>query len=74
MGRSVAALVHGYQTFEPDTPIAGVILNNVANARHEARLRAAVERSCGIPVLGALPRDEAVSIPDRHLGLVPRRG
>jgi cobyrinic acid a,c-diamide synthase len=72
MGRSIAALVHGYQTFEPGTPIAGVILNNVANARHEARLRAAVEGSCGIPVLGALPRNEAVAIPDRHLGLVPR--
>ncbi len=72
MGRSVAALVHGYQTFEPDTPIAGVILNNVARGRHEEKLRAAVEHHCGIPVLGALPRDEALSIPDRHLGLVPR--
>ncbi len=72
MGRSVAALVHGYQTFEPDTPIAGVILNNVARGRHEAKLRAAVEHHCGIPVLGALPRDEALAIPDRHLGLVPR--
>ncbi len=72
MGRSVAALVHGYQTFEPDTPIAGVILNNVARGRHEEKLRAAVEHHCGIPVVAALPRDEALSIPDRHLGLVPR--
>ncbi len=72
MGRSVAALVHGYQTFEPDTPIAGVILNNVARGRHEEKLRAAVEHHCGIPDVGALPRDEALSIPDRHLGLVPR--
>jgi cobyrinic acid a,c-diamide synthase len=72
MGRSVAALVHGYQTFEPDTPIAGVILNNVARGRHEDKLRAAVERHCGLPVVGALPRDEALSIPDRHLGLIPR--
>ncbi len=71
MGRSVAALVHGYQTFEPDTPIAGVILNNVARGRHEEKLRAAVEHHCGIPVLGALPRDETLAIPDRHLGLVP---
>ena len=55
MGRSVAALVHGYQTFEPDTPIAGVILNNVARGRHEAKLRRAIEHHCGIPVLGALP-------------------
>ena len=72
MARSAAALVHGYQTFEPDTPIAGVILNNVAHGRHEAKLRAAIESYCGIPVLGALPRDDALAIPDRHLGLVPR--
>lgn len=72
MGRTAAAIVHGCQTFEPGTPIAGVILNNVARGRHEEKLRAAIEGRCGIPVLGALPRDEALSIPDRHLGLVPR--
>ena len=72
MGRSVAALVHGYQTFESDTPIAGAILNNVAGRRHEAKLRAAIEHHCGIPVLGALPRDASLAIPERHLGLVPR--
>lgn len=72
MTRSTAAMVHGYQTFEPETPIAGVILNNVAHSRHEARLRQAVESSCGIPVVGALPRRENLTIPDRHLGLVPR--
>jgi cobyrinic acid a,c-diamide synthase len=72
MGRTAAAIVHGCQTFEPGTPIAGVILNNVARGRHEAKLRAAVEYHCGIPVVGALPRDEALSIPDRHLGLIPR--
>ncbi|MEJ5199905.1 MAG: AAA family ATPase, partial [Anaerolineae bacterium] len=64
MGRTAAAIVHGCQTFEPDTPIAGVILNNVARGRHEDKLRAAIEGHCGIPVLGALPRDEALSIPD----------
>ncbi len=72
MGRSAAAMVHGYQTFEPDTPIAAIILNNVARGRHEEKMRAAIEAGCGIPVVGALPRDEAVSIPDRHLGLIPR--
>jgi len=71
-GRSAAAIVHGCQTFEPDTPIAGVILNNVAQARHEARLRGAIETYCGIPVVGALPRDASLAIPDRHLGLIPR--
>lgn len=72
ISRSAAALVHGYQTFEPDTPIAGVILNNVAQSRHESKLRQAIEGSCGIPVVGALPRDASLTIPDRHLGLVPQ--
>jgi cobyrinic acid a,c-diamide synthase len=72
MARSVAALVRGYQTFEAGTPIAGVILNNVGHARHQAKLRSAIERHCDIPVVGALSRDETLTIPDRHLGLVPR--
>lgn len=72
MSRSAAAMVHGYQTFEPATPIAGVVLNNVAHARHESKLRQSIERHCGIPVVGALPRDADLTIPDRHLGLVPR--
>lgn len=72
LGRSAAALVRGFQTFEPETNIAGVIANNVGNPRHERKLREAIERYCGIPLLGAIPRDEALVIPDRHLGLVPR--
>ncbi len=72
MSRSVAALVRGFQEFEPETDIAAVVLNNVAQSRHEGKLRRAIEGYCGIPVLGALPRDEAFTIPDRHLGLVPR--
>ena len=72
MSRSVAALVQGYQSFEPDTHIAGVVLNQVARSRHEHKLRRAIERHCHIPVVGALPRNEALTIPDRHLGLVPR--
>jgi len=72
MGRSVAAMLHGYQTFEPETPIAGVVLNNVAQGRHQAKLRAAIEQYCGLPVLGAFPRLTEMEIPDRHLGLVPQ--
>lgn len=72
IGRSAAAIVHGCQTFEPGTNIAGVVLNNVAHGRHEARVRRAIESHCGIPVLGAVPRDEKLTIPDRHLGLIPR--
>ncbi|MEW5717635.1 MAG: cobyrinate a,c-diamide synthase [Chloroflexota bacterium] len=70
--RSVAALVQGYQRFEPGTRIAGVILNSVARARHQTMLTQAVEKYCGIPVVGTLPRDDALAIPDRHLGLIPR--
>jgi cobyrinic acid a,c-diamide synthase len=72
IGRSVAAIVHGCLTFEPGTNIAGVVLNNIARGRHESRTRQAVESHCGIPVVGAIPRDEKLTIPDRHLGLVPR--
>ncbi|MBI4788844.1 MAG: cobyrinate a,c-diamide synthase [Chloroflexi bacterium] len=72
MGRSVGALVAGYQHFESDTNVAGVILNNVAQPRHAAKLRNAIEQHCAIPVLGILPRDDALTIADRHLGLIPR--
>jgi cobyrinic acid a,c-diamide synthase len=72
LGRTAAAIVHGCQTFEPGTNIAGVVLNNVARARHEDRIRSAIESYCGIRVVGAIPRDDALTIPDRHLGLIPR--
>jgi cobyrinic acid a,c-diamide synthase len=72
LGRSAAAIVHGCQTFEPGTNIAAVVLNNVAHGRHETRIRQAIESHCHIPVLGSIPRDEKLTIPDRHLGLVPR--
>lgn len=71
MTRSAAAMVRGYQDFEHGTHIAGVILNNVGNARHESTIVKALEHHCGIPVLGALPRDERLSIRERHLGIVP---
>jgi cobyrinic acid a,c-diamide synthase len=73
MTRSVAAMVAGYQRFEPQTNIAGVILNNVAGSRHESKLVTAIEQYCGIPVLGSIPRDLSLSITERHLGLVPYR-
>jgi cobyrinic acid a,c-diamide synthase len=70
LSRSVAALVHGFGSYDPALRIAGVVLNRVGSARHEALLRAALADR-GVPVLGALPRDDAVGIPSRHLGLVP---
>ncbi|WP_329024065.1 cobyrinate a,c-diamide synthase [Streptomyces sp. NBC_01423] len=68
--RSVAALVHGFASWDTGVRIGGVILNKVGSDRHEALLREALEES-GVPVLGALRRAEGVSVPSRHLGLVP---
>ncbi len=70
MARSAAALVHGFATFDPDLPIAGVVFNRVGSDHHGALLREAIA-PLGIPVLGALRRDERVVAPERHLGLVP---
>lgn len=69
--RSIAATVMGYQNFEPDTNIAGVILNNVAGSRHESKIRTAVAQHCGIPVLGSIPGDRDFTITQRHLGIIP---
>ena len=69
-GRSVAALVSGFASFDPTVRLAGVILNRVGSARHEEILRDALA-GIGMPVLGALCRDDAVAAPSRHLGLVP---
>ncbi|MFG2130090.1 cobyrinate a,c-diamide synthase [Streptomyces sp. NPDC048751] len=68
--RSVAALVHGFASWDPEVRVGGVILNKVASDRHESLLREALESS-GVPVLGALRRAGQVSTPSRHLGLVP---
>jgi cobyrinic acid a,c-diamide synthase len=70
MARSAAAIVHGYRTFDPDIDVAGVIFNKVGSDHHEELLREAVA-PLGIPVLGALRRDDRVAAPERHLGLVP---
>lgn len=70
MARSVAAIVHGYASFDPDVDVAGVILNRVGSAAHADLLREALA-PLGVPVLGALQRDDALTAPERHLGLVP---
>src|SRR5690606_19474897 len=67
--QSVAALVHGFATWRPEVKVAGLIVNRVATTRHEQMLRTALAAT-GIPVLGAIPRRETLSLPDRHLGLV----
>jgi cobyrinic acid a,c-diamide synthase len=68
--RSVAALVHGFASWDPGVRVAGVLLNKVASDRHERLLREAMTES-GVPVLGALRRVPELGTPARHLGLVP---
>jgi len=67
--RSLAALLHGFRSFDPAVDLVGVVLNRVGSPRHEEVLRAAAAE-VGLPVLGALPRREALAVPSRHLGLV----
>jgi cobyrinic acid a,c-diamide synthase len=69
-GRSVAALAAGFAGFDPRTPVAGVILNQVASDRHERLLRDALA-GAGLPVYGAIRRTEGIITPSRHLGLIP---
>lgn len=71
MTRGIAPLVLGYQAFDTEVNIAGVILNKVGGPRHEEKLRAVIERYTDIKVLGALRMDPALSIVERHLGLMP---
>ena len=67
--RSIAAMVLGFELFDPELFLAGVILNRVAGDRHFRMLEAAIQSACKTPVLGWLPREPAVAIPERHLGL-----
>lgn len=69
-GRSVAALVHGFRSWQPSVSLGGVVLNRVGSPRHEQILREALD-DLGVPVLGVLRREESVATPSRHLGLVP---
>ena len=71
MTGSIAALVSGYQHFQPGVNIAAVILNNVSGDRHVSKLVTAVEGHCGIPVVGRIPRDTTLHMTQRHLGHIP---
>lgn len=68
--RSAAAVALGFVSFDPEITIAGVIANRVGGRRHEQWLREALQRA-GVPLLGAIPWDEKLKLPERHLGLVP---
>jgi cobyrinic acid a,c-diamide synthase len=67
--QSIAALAHGFITWRPDIEIVGLVVNRAASTRHEAMLRAALS-ALPVPLLGVLPRREALTLPERHLGLV----
>lgn len=71
MTRGIAPLILGYQAFDPEIRIAGVILNNLGGARHEGKLRAVIEHYTDVPVLGAVHHDPRLQITERHLGLMP---
>ena len=67
--RSVAAVLLGFEMFDAKLRLAGVILNRVAGERHYEMLREAIESSCATKILGWLPFESAIAIPERHLGL-----
>jgi cobyrinic acid a,c-diamide synthase len=68
--RSIAAIAHGYRTFDPQVQIAGLVLNQVGSDRHLELLTAALS-TLHLPILGVLRRRDDLKIPDRHLGLIP---
>lgn len=67
---SIAAVVKGFETLDPDLTLMGVILNRVGSARHLELLSGAIRKHCQTPLLGYLPRNPAFAIADRHLGLM----
>ena len=71
MTRGIAPLILGYQAFDPDIRIAGVILNKVGGSRHEAKLRRVIEHYTDLPVVGAVQLAPELVIDERHLGLMP---
>lgn len=69
--KSAAAVVIGFKTLDPTIKIEGVILNLVKNRKHYLKTKEAVEKLANTPVIGGIPRDESISVEQRHLGLVP---
>jgi len=68
---TVAAVVLGNKLYDPAVSVRGIILNNVSPGRHETVIRKAIEKSSGIPVVGAVPRMRQGEFPERHMGLTP---
>jgi cobyrinic acid a,c-diamide synthase len=70
ISQSIAAVVQGYRSLDPAVTIAGLVLNRVGSDRHLELLQAALE-PLGIPIVGVFRREDAIALPDRHLGLIP---
>jgi len=71
MTRGIAPLILGYQSFDKDINIAGVILNQLGGSRHESKLHAVIEHYTDVKVIGSVYKNPALSIDERHLGLMP---
>lgn len=71
MTRGIAPLILGYQAFDKDINITGVILNNLGGSRHESKLREVIAHYTDVPVIGAIQHDARLTIIERHLGLMP---
>lgn len=71
MTRTAAAVVLGCMQLDREVRIRGVVLNQIAGARHEAVVRSSIEKWCGLPVMGAIPRMKSGEFPERHMGLTP---
>ncbi len=71
MTRGIAPLILGYQAFDQDIHIAGVILNQLGGSRHESKLRAVIEHYTELEVLGAVHKNSELELQERHLGLIP---
>ncbi|VAW01171.1 Protein similar to cobyrinic acid a,c-diamide synthetase clustered with dissimilatory sulfite reductase [hydrothermal vent metagenome] len=69
MTRGIAPLLQGYQNFDDEINIAGVVLNKTGGPRHESKLVAAIDHYNDLPVLGTLPRRDELAVDERHLGL-----
>jgi cobyrinic acid a,c-diamide synthase len=67
--RSIAAVIRGFEVFDPQLHFAGVVLNGVGSEGHYRLLADAITQNCSTPILGWLPLEKAVHIPERHLGL-----
>ena len=69
--RGIAPLLNGYQQFDPEIQFAGVILNKLAGQRHESKIRNVIEAYTDFNILGAVHRNPAIQLTERHLGLIP---